>query len=308
MTVDLEALINAVGDKSAPGRFIGDLRSELIAEAEFLEQQPALVWNEADLAPVIPLEAVFAESSEHDLGGVARIAGRWLAIAACSALLVLVGVATLGQTPETGNLQTLATPNETLADSAPVAQVMAEWKPTLPPGRYSAEALGASFTFETRLDTPVLRSDEHVLQLGAPLSWASDQQMITFVRLSTLSDSEQAPTVGGLDVPDELPGDVDALIRYLSAEHRVSEVVEATIDGLTATRFDVSQRGAASSLASEQFALQEHQRVWFLDEGQEDPIVVIVSNAVNCRLVLLQRCDDGWLANAQRILWTVELE
>lgn len=317
MDIDLHGHFADLPDHDPSEEFVQDFRAELLAEARFIDLVEDFEPLEGASAILTKtgVEAVDVDFGSGSMNGEVRplaAIGRWLAVVATAALVVLGGVWFAAEGSTTG-------PLETAADVEPVLPFVRGTPSNLQPGRYRVETLGAEFSFEISKGTPVLRNSEGVFELGAPTesraARVDDARSISIFRLSELIET------GDQQALSESPPsatDVFAWLEERSDDLESTILAPADLGGLRATRFllfgDSDQcADSSTTVCAEIFrdsfgnvhSLHSGEAfgVWFVNNGQfepdaADPLVVVIAADLDESI--------EWFMAADRLLSTVQ--
>ncbi len=183
-------------------------------------------------------------------------------------------------------------------------------------GALRFDALGTPFSLTFDEDYWVQQNSSGSVAVTHPESIGPDDRDIVFQRLSDLSDPMQ-PDFGLADLYAVWPADVGDLwpaadfagwLDNLTDEIVVSDRQETMLGGMAATRVDLELGEtdcAVGGWACMLFGTSHLEntkmlipgstyRVWFIDQGAEDPLAVIVG---------INRDSDGdWFATAEELL------
>ena len=312
-----ESAVSNPSVKEPSDRFISDLRQTLLAEAELSEQISSapvvLVQPAADELELVPsVEVNFEQPRDRRFSETASAIVRWASIAAAAALFVLGGVWIAGERVDAGQLETLSEspPASTVPRLPPEAPLVAADQTELLPGRHRVDALGTEFEFEVNESTAVLQNEEGIFQIS-DVSDDGDVRTITFARISHFANPVEPfspiDSTESLWPTDDLLGWLDALSETMAVQ------IAGPVDfgGHSATRFLVAGSGEecvadqtcaylATNNLQHEFTAETGDAfgVWFLDQGEEDPVIAILSSGL----------DDynSWFWVADQLLFTVE--
>ena len=193
----------------------------------------------------------------------------------------------------------------TLADDAtPIVDGFAQ----LDLGTYLLDTVGTPFTFDADQPIWVADNDNGRVIFTHPASQGADDRVIAFLRLSELSDPTQPTAVPG-DLHRAWPAtDVDRWLDAASDRIVATDRQDVTLGGRDAIRFDLrlgavdcrpgvtpcAYLGANGLAYVSDLQPDALYRIWFVDQDDEDPLVVIV--AVD------RESDLDWFDTADRIL------
>lgn len=319
---DLADLVQRAEGAEPSDCFVTEFRDRLMADEAQLEQvtsireavtDPPGLLDDSD--PVAMQDLVFIDDAPSRTEQTVAFVGRWCAIAVAATTLVMGGVWIGSVASETGSLETLS---ETPAEEEPAAPadlsapLVSGTESELEPGRHRVDVLGTEFEFELSQTTAVLRHEPGLFQIADPIAEGDRGRSITFARISHFADPADpfAPigSQGELWPADDVFGWFDELSDTLP----FLVVGPTEVGGQSASRFLVAADSDhcvggedcvafATNHGQTSFTLDEgeYNGVFHLDQGDEDPIVVILSMA--------QENYFGWYSSVDAFLANVTL-
>ena len=337
MSDDLKLLLDYAGDEDPPDDFARTLRAMVLDEAERVERQghASTVSGSGEQFGEVHEITIGNLVDEHDRAGSSGVDLRWIAAAAVL-IALLIGAFNVLSDGGRGALETATTPTPdttsslTTAQGAVVSEGTAAFNPeatiieprervsdsgteprVLQPGAYSTASLGTSISIDLPVPYDVLRNGAGLLTLDSELA-PVQQRLVQIGRISELSDPTRPNTPFG-ELDSSWPtNDVEGWIDALSDSFATSEVQQVTLGGAPALRFTIWATGSqcqsgltcgyfATNNGLDTFTLEGGHRyeVWIIEQGDEDPISVIVDDP---------RFDDlEWQAEASELVATIGL-
>lgn len=236
---------------------------------------------------------------------------------AAAALLLAIGVIALTRSDEDSSLDITTGPPPEALDF--------EFQP-IPVGRYRVETLGAPFVIDIPDRWGVELNDLGFFVLSPSGFSGPSGPAIAMMRPSNLADPSQPGAPNSQQADDWPLNDIDGWIDALVPGVVAGEPVDTTIGGLDAVRFDVTLSSEVEcgdqffgheepqypgnvgciGLATNRdvrgldFYRNQNYRVWWIDGGDEAPIVVIASDG--------GRVSDNFIDQAEAVLDTMIFE
>lgn len=272
MSEDLKRLVRGVEGEGPSTEFRARLRAQIVAETEDTDA------TQDDIVVVVDLTA----SDEEDEQTTAK--PRFGLLVACAAaVLAIVGIwmsLTDDQVPEDITTDTPGEPAEPVTSS----------NTTFGPGRYRIDTLGTAFTFSVAEEQlGVLANEDGVVSITSLTSLTADDGTIT-LRRTNLLPHPATPTArvdeGSTWPATDVAGWLDRTTDVVTA----GGAVQTTLGGLPATLVELEfacDGGTcrAGDLLGDPglpiFTPGSTYRLWVVDQGDQDPIVVTVAADAN---------------------------
>lgn len=258
----------------------------------------------------------------------------WLLLTGAATIALVVGFFALRDDSSGGEIETAAnagqaTPAEPVTTTSIEMQETAVFQADAPlivngyspleRGTARFETLGTPFSVTLDEDWWVQQNSSGLVALTHPDSIGPDDRDIVFQRLSDLSDPTQ-PDYGLAKLYEVWPADVGegwpaadfaGWLDNLTDEIVVSNRQETTLAGMAATRVDLklgetdcTERrgfcmlfGTSHLMSIKMLSPGSTYRVWFIDQGDEDPLAVIVG--------INRDSDADWFTTAEKLLTTL---
>ena len=334
MTEDLERRVKAAEGHAPSAEFVARLRAQIVAETErsgagagdhagvrtkdFAPDSIIEAANEpdADITFVVDLEPLHSDENElTELRAWTQRRTQLLATAAAVAV-VFIGIWALLSMNDDRNdrndLDTVDIPTPTTEVSDPdenseAAPLTAD-NTVFESGTYRIDTLGTAFTFSVEETTGVRRNENTVVSITDLTSTGADDRTITFRRTSLLPDPA-APTAE-VDQTTGWPAtDLLGWLEVAGDEVTAGDPVDTTLGGLDATFVDLEFPCVGVSCVAPDlvdrpdlpvFTAGSRYRMGVVDQGQEDPIVVVVA--------IDDDDEAGWFDEADTILSSLTFE
>lgn len=328
MTADLERLVQSAEGQGPSAEFAVRLRAQIVAETEGTTagNSDRVETRRVDIAPAPPNDAptqadddgalvvdlAALQHDEHHRGELRYRASRrtQLLATAAAVAVVFIGMWALlsyfDDKPDEVDTVDIPPPTTGLSTESELGAPLTVGNTFFEAGTYQIDTLGTRFTFTVEETRGLLVNENDVVLITDFLSRNADDRTIVFRRTPLLPDPA-APT----DVFDRRTGwPADDLLGWLEAASdnvAATGPMSTTIGGRDAlfVELDFPCRGAncVANLPIEvpelpMFTPGSRYRLWVVDQGDEDPIVVMVA--------IDDEGETAWLDEADEILATVE--
>ena len=326
MTDDLEDLIKATEGQGPSAEFVARLRSEIVTETEISRADtnysgtrtvaPLHDSNVADVRdPDDEITVMFdLEIDRGDQGAENRRAVwqrrlQMVGAAAAAAAIIFLGVwgLTSGDDDRDSELDTVDTPEspDSSLDPESAGVPLTAGNTFFDAGTFRIDTLGTGFTLTVEETRGLLVNENDIVLITDLTSRNADDRTITFRRMSLLPDPA-APTAD-FDRSTGWPAnDLVGWLELLGDDVNANSATDTTLGGRDATfvelEFPCTGVNCAANLPREtpdlpMFTPGSRYRLWVVDQGQEDPIVVVVA---------IDDDEAGWFDEADGILATLE--
>lgn len=333
MTEELERLVQAVEGQGPSAEFVARLRAQVVAETEGLATKvsdqvgartgigspssinDATVSPDDDIAFVVDLEPLHSDDNELAERRTRTQRRTQLLATAAAVAVVFIGiwaVLSITNDDDRRELDTVDIPTPTTEASGPAesgqAAPLTAGNTVFDAGTYRLDTLGTAFTFSVEETTGVLVNANGVVSITDLTSNGADDRTITFRRTSLLPDPA-APTVEVDQTTGWPAADLRGWLEAASDEITAGDPVDTTLGGFGATfvELEVPCAGVGCTAGS---LLQQPDRPLFtpgsryrlvvVDQGQEDPIVVVVA--------IDDEDEAAWFDEADAILSSLVFE
>ena len=296
MTGDFRRLLRGVEGEGPSPAFREQLRAQIVAETEDIasgdEDVVVLDLTSSDSATAAPTAKPRFGLLVACAAAVMAIAGIWVSLATNDEPPVDVTTEAPEDDEDTAAIETLTT------DNTPFE-----------PGTFRIDTLGTPFTFEVEEQTGARLNDNGTVALAALPSANADDRTITFRRTNLIPDPTEPTT--RLDPGSGWPAtDLDGWLARLDRDVvAASDPAETTLGGLRATVVELTFACDAATCSAGDlltdpglpiFTPGSTYRLWVVDQGDQDPIVVTVAVG--------QGGDLAWFDTADTILDSVDFE
>ncbi|MEM7285836.1 MAG: hypothetical protein AAF480_05755 [Actinomycetota bacterium] len=287
MNGDLKRLVRAAEGEPPSAEFRARLRAQIVAETEVADVESD------DVAVVLDFEP-----TDDDVDITRRRPRAGLLLAA-AAVLAVVGIwlATVGD-EESGTDVTTEVDEEDVVAAQPITG----GNTAFDAGVFRIDTLGTAFTFAIEQQTGLLVNGDGTVSIAAMTSRNADDRTITFRRTNLLPDPA-APTMR-VDPATAWPSsDLRGWLDRVGDAVDAGEPVDTTLGDFRATfvelRFPCDGGPCRSGdlmgdLGLPVFTAGSSYRVWVVDQGEEDPILVTVA--------VEDGADSAWFDEADNIL------
>jgi hypothetical protein len=301
MADSLERLVQSIEGEGPSPEFVADLRTRVLAETA-----TSGIGTGDEPVDLIDLRP---ETEGH-----AMTTKRWILAGVAAVIAVIVGVAVLsgGDDDGGGELDTVDQPTDSTPDAEGTSEFGADATPLptefgpLRSDTYLVDAMETPFLMTVDTAVWVQENRTGFLAMSFPTSDAPGDRDLVFTRLATLWDPTQ-PDVAISSQGDGWPtDDIDGWLDALPAEIVIADREATTLGGPDVIRvdFELGECTAASSChnlgrggsGTFSFAAGSTLRIWFVDQGDEDPLVAVAA--------ILDAEDAVWLESAAGIVDT----
>lgn len=315
MADDLEVLLGRAEGEDPSAEFVAALRRRIVdetgssrpatpASGPTRDADPNAGPASIEDDPVGGAEDVEILELDRPPGGEAR-PPRWRPMmAAAAAIVVSVVAGALVVTRTATTVETTTEDSQSFDADAPL--LTGDTGATLDPGTHLVDTVGTPFTFTSDVLLAVEVNRHGLIRIAHPEAQGDDDRAITFGRLTALSDPARLDDPPDGSQPswpaDDFGGWLDRVPRERSASNEivVTGREEATLGGLPAIRADLAVGPVACEPPDEpchhlgvnrsahRYDLRSgsQYRVWVVDQGDHDPLVVVAA---------IDRASDiGW--------------
>lgn len=337
MTEDLKRLLQATEGQGPAEEFVARLRAQIVAETEGPDAQSDRGATKtaartgdpgfgSENGPdedilVIDIEPPNSDGGLSNRGAWTHRPFRLLSAAAAAAAIVFLGVWTLssvnGDQERDLRLETVDSPTTTALDldgqDDGTLALFTVGNTYVDPGTYRIDTLGTPFTFSVEETTGMFLNANGIVLLHDLSSVRADDATLTLRRTSLLPDP--ADPTSAVEAERGWPAeDLIGWLEALSDEVTAGDLMETTLGGRDATFVELEvgelscdRQPECVSYAEDHstpnqpiFTEGSSYRVWVVDQGEEEPIVVVAA------------IDDEsltpWFDEADLILATVKFE
>ncbi|MEZ5225954.1 MAG: hypothetical protein R2710_04580 [Acidimicrobiales bacterium] len=291
MADDLEVLVCSTEGESPTPAFVAKLRAEI---------------ERASIDPAVPREVAGAPADDghRHTGQRPRIAER-LAIAA---VVAVVGLLAARQFTVDDRAATHA-----VADAGETLAPLRGQSVDVEPGTHRVDTLGTAFTFVTDRLMSFSARRNGMVELAHVGSQGADDRTILFSRLSRWSDPSTGETPPSETDAGDTPQDAAEWLARAERQGITATRSAVVVDGRETTRLDLEVPEpvcppfpdnclrVGSNGSSDEIGLRGGSiyRMWIIDQGDEDPILV--------RAAVDRRSEVTWLDDAERIVASLSL-
>lgn len=317
MAEDLGELFENLSNEEPSDHFVTETRRQLLDEADRVEvlSTPERLFDLHTISSesIPAVDIAFQTSDDATTSTPVAIVARGFAVAVAAAVVLFAAAWFGNESSDTSTLETLTQPDTESTTGGPstTIPVASGAASALVPGRYRVESLGTEFQFEVTETTAVLQNSPSVFQLGELSDDGRTGRTISFLRISGFVHPDslfQPIEAGDAQWPAD---DVFGWIEKISEELPVQIVGTTNLDGVTATRFVVfglaeqcHSDETCAFLATNNFETSVGVAgdgvfgVWYVDQGDEDPFVMVLETNVDDHV--------SWFTRADRILESVQ--
>ena len=306
MTEDLERLLEAAQGQPPSNEFRERLRAQFLAAADGAVED---VVDVRDDEVTIDFELPSFERGDPATRRPRSSRRLQLLAGVAAAVLPLLGIWALSlDTDDPEDLGTSVVPASTVEAPEQRATPLAVSNMYLDTGTYRVDTLGTAFTFDVDEIAGVRENENGVVSIADLTSGnADDDHTITFWRTPLLPDPASLTTA--IDPTTGWPAtDVGGWLDALGEAVEKSDLVDTTLGGAEATSVEFEILCRRTSCAADDlsangsvpvFTPGSRYRMFVVDQGAEDPIVVIVA---------IDDADDSWPSKADALLSSLEFD
>ena len=323
MSEELNALVQTTGGEDPRPEFVSSLRERLAQELD--QSNPTLVPVPESEAPtnndhnpvIVDDDILIIEYSTDEKQDRSTAARTWLAVAAAVIAVAVAGWVLVGIGNDDAELETIDDPIEIEPEQQGAAPAQLIGKNngltggfTVDPGEYQTDALGTDLSFSTEAPSELARHGEGMILFSDITSRNRDDQTLTLRRLPALPDpADLTQRIGEAAWPVD---DVAGWIASIDDGVLLTEATVTELGGRDATRFELQVGEPGCGLpngclidtirrldaADPIFNNGGRYGVWVVDQGNEDPIIVIES--------ILDAEDEAWFNTVDELVETFE--